>query len=211
MTTITAEPTSVADYEAAGEASRRAQKLVAEARELDQRRRELLAEAAFQENLAGAHRALGEARRAFAKAQEIEREASEAFDAAAEREAVAARQAIDSRHLAERAAEALRRAEEKAAEPAELVELDSRAASAARVAEHAKGRLADCESETAALRRKLDWAERDTSTAQARLAAAEIAAREENVPRPPVPPAQVTFGDIAQDAMRIIARNAQRR
>jgi hypothetical protein len=212
VTTAVQEMPAVADFEAAGEASRKADALIAEAHELDRQRKELLADAAFEQNLAERLRERGRARDALGKAERAEAEASDAYDEASEREADAARQAVDARHGAETAASALERAHELNAEPAELTELDMRATSAARVAEHAESRLGDAQSERNTQKRFLDRARQDTATARAKFATAQLNALEENIPRPPIPASEVGLSHIfAAAAQNMVTDLARRR
>lgn len=205
MTTITEETTVLANWEAAGEAKRRADALIAEAHDHDRQRREKLAQAAYEQNLAEALRERARAQETAEKAASAEQEASQALDAAAEAEATAARQSIDARYAAERAAEALMRAQETGAEPAELVELDMRASSADRVAGHAETRLGDVQSERGLRKRALERAREDAATARTKLAAACLAAMPQNVERPPVPAQELTWGEIAAQSMAVMA------
>jgi tetratricopeptide (TPR) repeat protein len=199
------EPTALTDFAAAGNAEREAGKLIEQARVLDQRRRELFAEAAYQQNLGEVLRERGRARGALDKAQKAEADAETEYDAAVRAEADMQRRAMTAQHEAEQAQVALDRAARAGAEPGELTELDVRATSAGRTAEHQARTLDGAREDRQAAERVLGRVRQAVEQALEAFDRAVQAA--ENPPRPAAPPSEVTFGDIFADtAARLMAQ-----
>ncbi len=99
-----------------------------------------------------------EAEAPVAGAQAAVAEAEAAFAATAQPAEEAAQRSARARHLFEEARDAAVQAQANGADPAELIELDVRATSAARVDVHEEGALADAEAAREAAKRALDAA-----------------------------------------------------